>query len=615
MNRTLIAWSACAASVLLLAGCRSENSSSNAAANGDSGSVTGRITPGSKPRPVKPVTPPTTTPTPPPPATTVVQKSISAWATCDGVTDDNANVALALAAAKNSAFTLLVDCPVRIKFGMDIERTLFIDNGTTIQFSGAGKFIIDNVMIPAFVIANSSNITLTNWNVEYDGGLPIKGDVGGYIKGGKFYPAGGSVQPAGAFNNFIITSWLRANRGITFKSATALWRGGMIPMATVLLSGDTFNVNVTGMHLYAPATAGADKYVPLAFGLAANFKSNITVDPTTSLDADNVAVPHAINFSNIVLDGTLFGWLGGGQNVTWTNITSHRYSDLQDANGENVGGIKKWFAPPHLFYLNYDTSMDPKLYNRNITIKNVVDDGPRVGVARDKANDATLSGYALSLKIGCMDCSVDTYSSNRPDGLLDVLASDGLTISNVTATYDSSFLNNLFPGWRFPTAPYKNVTFQNVILNDVANSSIRAPIGDAINDANENIVLNNVQVGMKHWASGGLPLPNIPSPGSSIETNYTISDNHSRVQGLQQGASLVTLQATPTNLKTGDSTILVWTSDQASACTGSGAWSGSLSTKGSRSVKFTASGTYGYTLTCLDSNNEPSQTTLSVVVN
>ena len=620
MNRSLMALAGCALSLAILAGCSSVHSS-DSTADANSGSVTGKISPGNKPRPAKPVTTTTTTTTTttPPPVTTgtPVQKSISGWATCDGVTDDNANVARALAAAKNSAFTLIVDCPVRIDYGtngMDIDRTLFIDNGTTVQFTGAGKFLIDNVMIPAFVIANSSNITLADWNVEYDGGMPINGDVGGYVKDGKFFAAGGSVQPAGAFNNFIITPWLAKNRGITFNSATSLWRGGMLPIATIMFSGDTYNVNVTGMHLYAPPTAGADKYIPLAFSLAPNYKSNQTVDQQTPHTSEYLAEPHLINFTNIVLDGTLFGWLGQSQNVTWNNIVSHRYSDLQDANGGNVGGINKWFAPPHLFYLNYDTTMDAKMFNSGLSIKNVVDDGPRVGVARDKGGSDTVSGYALSLKIGCNDCSVDTYSSSRPDGLLDVLASDGLTISNVTATYDSSFINNLFPGWRFPTAPYKNVTFENVVFTDVANSSVRAPIGNAVNDANENIVFSNVRVGMKHWASGGLPLPNIPGTGSNVVLDYSISDNLSRLRGMQQGSAMVTLQATPSSLKAGDSTILVWTSQEASSCTASGAWSGSLGTAGSRAVKFSSSGSYSYTLSC-QSGDVLSETTMTVLVN
>jgi hypothetical protein len=113
-------------------------------------------------------------------------KSIGNWVGCTGTSDDTAGVAKAFAAARHGAFTLVVDCPVNIKIGMDIARTIFIDDGTTIEFTGSGKFTVDNILIPAFVIADSGNITLTNWNVEYDAGLPVDQNVGGFTNNGDF---------------------------------------------------------------------------------------------------------------------------------------------------------------------------------------------------------------------------------------------------------------------------------------------------------------------------------------------------------------------------------------------------------------------------------------------
>jgi hypothetical protein len=100
-------------------------------------------------------------------------KSISAWVKCGGIEDASDGVARAFQAARHSAFTLLVDCPVRVHIGTDIARTIFIDDGTSVVFSGGGKLIIDNVFHPAFVIANSSNIVLANWDLEYDASLPV----------------------------------------------------------------------------------------------------------------------------------------------------------------------------------------------------------------------------------------------------------------------------------------------------------------------------------------------------------------------------------------------------------------------------------------------------------
>src|SRR5260370_11858487 len=112
------------------------------------------------------------------------------------------------------------------------------------------------------------------------------------------------------------------------------------------------------------------------------------------------------------------GWEGHPENGVFEKFRSRRYGDLQDANGGNVGGVGKWFAPPHLFYLNYRVAGDPGLFNKKIRIHDVVDAGFRIGTARDKGVADSITAYALSLKIGCVDCSVDTSPSTRPDGFM-----------------------------------------------------------------------------------------------------------------------------------------------------------------------------------------------------
>jgi hypothetical protein len=108
-----------------------------------------------------------------------------------------------------------------------------------------------------------------------------------------------------------------------------------------------------------------------------------------------------------------------------------------------------------------------------IHIDSVLDWGPRVGVARDKGGTDTISGYAMSLKLGCNSCSVDHYGSNRPDGFMDVLPSYGLTVSNVFAEFDSSFLKNVYTaGLRFPATGYHNVV--NLICRNASNLATTA---------------------------------------------------------------------------------------------------------------------------------------------
>jgi hypothetical protein len=547
------------------------------------------------------------------------KKSISQWVSCKETQDDSLGAIKAFAAARHNAFTLVVDCPVFIHSGLDIARAIYIDDGTSVEFTPAGKFIVDNVMHPAFVLGNSSAVTLTNWNVEYNATLPTNPDVGGYAQNGRFTSVAGHNQPSGPWNDLEFTAWLAANRGIKFDHSAgnvrASWSGLTNVCAVFFVTGDTSNVTFNGLNVHVPANAGAERFVPVVFQFSGNIRSNKTITATSSRSAEYVAVPHDMTFTNVTFDGTIMGWVGNVQNATFEHIRSHRYADLQDASGGTNGGLGKWFAPPHLFYLGYSSDEDPGLFNRNIKIHDVVDDGPRVGAARDKGGSDTLSGNALSLKIGCYECSVDNYTSTRPDGFLDVLPSHGLKISNVKATYDSSFLNNLFPGWRFPSKEYSDLTFENITLQDTAPSTVQMPVGQSTVPANQNITIKNVHVIINRWAgSQELPLPNIMGNGIDVSIDYDILGDSSRIASVHKGSVNIALKATPAKLSAGRATTVTWAT-QADACSAGGAWNGSnLSSKGSRSVTLEKPGESDLTLSCR-SSSDTAEARLPVVVN
>ena len=144
--------------------------------------------------------------------------------------------------------------------------------------------------------------------------------------------------------------------------------------------------------------------------------------------------------------------------------------------------------------------------------------GPRMGGVRPGGG-----GYASSLKLGCNSCSVDGYTTNRKDGFMDVLDSDGLTVSNVTATYDSSFVDQYeaWPGWRWPgggaDAYFKNVSFTHVTLTDEAAVTVAGPVSNNTSRENANIAMTDVSVVMQSWTMGSvLPAFTGLPPGSAI---------------------------------------------------------------------------------------------------
>lgn len=463
------------------------------------------------------------------------RKSIRSFVSCSGTADDTSGAIRAFAAAKNSAFTLVVDCPVRLHSGLAIDRGIFIDSGTTVEFSGNGQFIVDNLFHPAFVIANSNNINLIGWNVVWDGILPITGSTGGYEVDGKFVAlaAGTKTQPAGAFNDLILTKWLASNRSVTFENGQgwikSIWVGGVNLAAVFFITGDSSSIVFNNLRLTAPANAGGDHFVPMAVSFSANWKSNETVNGKTLHTGQFAAVPHGLTFSNVYFDGTLMGWQGNVRDVVFENIESHRYGDLQDEKNDNSGGIGKWYPPPHLFYLNYQDQGDPALFNSNIRISKVNDMGPRIGVARDKGGNDGMSGYANSLKLGCTKCSVNDYTTTRPDGFMDVLPSEDLTVSNVSATFDSVFLNNVFPALRFPAKGYTRVKFENIVLTDTAPFSSKGAVSNLPNETNNGITFKNVKIVLNDWAGAGLPNPKIGGTSNDVTIDYVIQSQQKKL--------------------------------------------------------------------------------------
>ena len=525
-------------------------------------------------------------------------QSIRRWVSCDGRADDAMGAARAFEAARQGAFTLLVDCPVRIHTGSDIARSIFIDDGTQVRFTAAGRFILDNLLIPAFVIANSSHIVLTDWRIEYQASLPID-KVSGYTMRGRFVP--GSAPP-NAFNDLALTPWLETHRAIHFDrhqgNVNSRWSGATNLCAVFFVIGDVADLRVAGMHVEVPAEAGAERFVPVVFAFDPGYRSNQTVTAGLPLSARYFAVPHDLSFSDVTLDGTYMGWVGGVRDALFERITSHRYADLQDPVGAHVGGVGKWFAPPHLFYLSNPGESDPALINTHIEIRDVVDDGPRIGTARDKGGSDSLSGYALSLKIGCTDCLVQRYRTNRADGFLDVLPAENLTIADVQASYDSAFLNNVFPGWRFPSSPYRNVTFRNITFEDRAPRSTREPIGDAAQSSNEGIVFDHVIVTLNRWAGPKpLPLPTIGGARSVVDLTVHLREEKATIVEAQRGDSRAVLELRPATVRSGASTLVRWHAP-GNDCSASGLIQGPLPPEGERRIQAPAPQDLAMALMC-----------------
>ena len=424
-------------------------------------------------------------------------RSIRDFTACDGRSDDTEGLRAALTAASHDAFTLVVDCPVVVRIGDDVAKPIFVESGVTVQFSGGGQLIVDNSGIPAFVFVNSSDIHLLGWRIMFLGGAPLSGYAEGYHKNGQWVTGKGSV--AAWFNDLTLTPWMTQHRQVTLGGHN-LWNGPTNASSLFYFAGDDGDIEIRDMTVTVPDFQKVSHYVPMVFSFTTGYPNGWT---TVKGNPDNnrPAVPHNITVSNVTLDGFLMGFQGTMQNATFDHIRAYHYADLQADDNTQVGGAGKWFAPPHLFYINADPH---GIQPQHIRITDVIDEGVRVGVPRDTPQSKG-SGNALSLKIGGNDIVVDGYVSHRPDSFMDILPSNGLTIRNVEATYNSAFLNDIYPGIRFPgSAPgYNNVRFENVHLTDVAPRTRVLPILSVPLPDYNNVVFQNVRVDLHAWQGAG----------------------------------------------------------------------------------------------------------------
>ena len=509
-------------------------------------------------------------------------------AACDGVTDDRDAVAKAFAAAAGNAFELQIDatCSAYIKVGTDITKPIFFDTGTTVRVLKGGKFILDNVSIPTFEVADTNDVTLIDWDVEYIGSLPVAN----------------TTWVGGSYNDKTLKTFLATQRGITWDSSagwvSAHWASPTNMCSIFDIRGSTSAFNVTGMTLTGGTTG--DKFIPMVFSMTAEVTASQVISAKTPFTSAAFAIPSNMTFTDVTIDGAYFGWQGQPASSSFTNITSLRYGDLQDAKGGSVGGASCpgngggcEFAPPHLFYIN-EGGTDPALMPHDNHITHVMDKGVRVGVARNPG-----SGNACSIKLGGNNSTLNDYTSYRPDGLMDVLESSGNTIQNVTATFDSTFCGDKYPIIRFPGTPYTNLTMLSLSLADTAASTDHAIFpGSSYPGSVTNGSLGKIDVTMNHWSGTGDYVAAFAGSTSDTLVDYTATADHQVKSAGQKNSVGFELAAEPATVVAGSSTTLTWSSTGATSCSASGGWSGALAIKGTQSVALTTPGNHVLTLTC-----------------
>ena len=112
------------------------------------------------------------------------------------------------------------------------------------------------------------------------------------------------------------------------------------------------------------------------------------------------------------------------------------------------------------------------------------------------------------------------------------------------------------------------------------------------------MTLNGTGIAVFTTSSLGVGAHSITAAYGGDSANASSTSTAASVTVTAAAAPTVTIAVAPTSITVGQSATLTWSSVNATACTASGAWSGSEGTSGTMSVTPTAAGTLGYVLTC-----------------
>jgi hypothetical protein len=187
-----------------------------------------------------------------------------------------------------------------------------------------------------------------------------------------------------------------------------------------------------------------------------------------------------------------------------------------------------------------------------------------------------------------------------PDGGNDTFL--GFTLASQGMTGGDGLLNTTI------AACQNNPSYPNFFGTSAATPHI-ASIAALMLQANPAVTPTQTYQALRNSA---LPMAN-PSP--NFESGYGFVQADAAFALIPQVVPAApTLALASTSVVVGTSTTITWSSVNATGCTATGSWSGTLAASGSQSVKPTAAGTDTYTLTCTNAagSSAPSSVNLTV---
>ncbi len=418
----------------------------------------------------------------------------------DGKTDDRENFVETLSEAENIGARVLVDRDMFLDLEETGKKSIFLADNTWLEGANNANIIINNLLSPAFYIALTKDVTIKNITFLYD----------------QTYDANyGWDSAMHVVNLDQLEEYLSHTKNIVFEASNPISRSPIAWRAIISIQAAQ-NVFIDQVTFKAKGKT-VDTFIQWAIKFGEQYNGNQTVKNN---DQEDTSIPNNVTLNNVVLDGVIMGVQGVINGFYCNGLEGFRYSDLQDAFGNSIGGGgvggNYWMPPPHLFYLNPDTSLNH--IAKNINIVNTIDYGVYVGSLNTRGS----SGYTHSLKLveGIENVTVDDYKCYRRDGLWDLGAITNGIFKNI---YSESTSDIFEPKWQFKAArflePLSNCLFDSIVIKDISNESKIYPLDFA---EGNHVTMKSVHVYVNELSSEGLGPFGISGSNNTI-TNSSLT--------------------------------------------------------------------------------------------
>ncbi|WP_282162210.1 hypothetical protein [Ulvibacterium marinum] len=429
-------------------------------------------------------------------------------AAMDGITDDRAAFVETLTESNNINAKILIEKDIFLDVEETGTKSIFLEDNIWIEGAYDASIIINNLLSPAFFMALTKDITIKNLIFLYD----------------QTYDAtfGWSVK-SNSLNTNQLRNYLSSTKKIVFNSANPAWKGPIAFRAIFSLEAAE-NISFDNVMFKAKGET-ADTFIQWAIKLKEQYTANQTVTNSTGTKD----IPRGVNFNNVTMDGVLMGVQGIVDGFRSNGLRSYRYSDVQDINGNYIGGNPGddtyWMPPPHLIYLNDDNSND---YNsQNIELLNTIDYGIYVG---GKNVRPSISGYCNSVKLveNVENVVVDNYKSYRRDGFGDIGKIVNGTFKNI---YVESKIGIFDPSFNYQSLRFlgnlNNVVFDSIILKDNSGKLEIHPLDVTDGDY---VTMNGVHVFVNELSTSSNGLFGISGSNNRIINSSLTIKKHTSIQ-------------------------------------------------------------------------------------